>query len=133
MNYYVIFFEKGVPSSNKSVHHLTHKTKKFYTVTHFPALWCCGSRDTVYLVRTYTGITFEYFFSTPSKLFSNEKSPKYSPAFAELLYPTPEHTECVTRGGSASRTKSTTVFLFLSFAYFFLFLSRKKRKEMGIY
>ena len=29
--------------------------------------------------------------------------------------------------------RTTTVFLFLSFAYFFLFLLRKKRKEMGIY
>jgi len=81
----------------------------------------------MYFVRTSAGITLEYFFSTPSKLFSNEKSPKYSPAFAELLYPKSEHTECVTRG--FSWYVSTRFFLLSLLPFLSSFFGKKEERN----
>jgi len=109
-------------------------------------------RDTVYLVRTYTGITFEYFFSTQSKLFSNEKSPKYSPALVEIqvtscankLFPCfrvlreqlgsisctqPPSTRSVLREGVRRAVPYYHGLSFFFLRAFFFFLSRKKEEK----
>jgi len=77
-------------------------------------------------VQTYTGITLEYFFSTRSKLFSNEKSPKYSPAFAEAYVPNPRaHGVCYARGFG----EPYQIYHGLSFSFFRLLLSFSFSKE----
>jgi len=77
-------------------------------------------------VRTSAGITLEYFFSTPSKLFSNEKSPKYSQALAEAYVPNPRaHGVCYARGFG----EPLKIYHGLSFSFFRLLLSFSFSKE----